>query len=48
MDTAAKLIDINISCFSVVLQCKYGSMCGKFCAIRSMNKALEGENIDIL
>ena len=24
------------------------SMCGKFCAIRSMNKALEGENIDIL
>lgn len=24
------------------------SMCGKFCAIRSMNKALAGENIDIL
>lgn len=24
------------------------SMCGKFCAIRSMNKALEGEHIDIL
>ena len=24
------------------------SMCGKFCAIRSMNKALSGEYIDIL
>jgi phosphomethylpyrimidine synthase len=24
------------------------SMCGKFCAIRSMNKALAGEHIDIL
>ena len=24
------------------------SMCGKFCAIRSMNKALAGEEIDIL
>ena len=24
------------------------SMCGKFCAVRSMNKALNGENIDIL
>ena len=24
------------------------SMCGKFCAVRSMNKALSGENIDIL
>ncbi len=24
------------------------SMCGKFCAVRSMNKALEGEYIDIL
>lgn len=24
------------------------SMCGKFCAVRSMNKALAGENIDIL
>ena len=24
------------------------SMCGKFCAIRSMNKALMGEYIDIL
>jgi len=24
------------------------SMCGKFCAVRSMNKALRGENIDIL
>ena len=24
------------------------SMCGKFCAVRSMNKALKGENIDIL
>ena len=24
------------------------SMCGKFCAIRSMNKALNGEYIDIL
>ena len=24
------------------------SMCGKFCSIRSMNKALEGEEIDIL
>ena len=24
------------------------SMCGKFCAVRSMNKALEGEHIDIL
>ena len=23
-------------------------MCGKFCAVRSMNKALEGEYIDIL
>ncbi len=24
------------------------SMCGKFCAVRSMNKALNGETIDIL
>jgi phosphomethylpyrimidine synthase len=24
------------------------SMCGKFCAVRSMNKALAGEYIDIL
>lgn len=24
------------------------SMCGKFCAMRSMNKALAGEEIDIL
>ena len=24
------------------------SMCGKFCAVRSMNKALSGEMIDIL
>ena len=24
------------------------SMCGKFCAVRSMNKALAGEQIDIL
>ena len=24
------------------------SMCGKFCAIRSMNKALQDEEIDIL
>ena len=24
------------------------SMCGKFCAVRSMNKALAGEIIDIL
>ena len=24
------------------------SMCGKFCAVRSMNKALAGEVIDIL
>ena len=24
------------------------SMCGKFCAVRSMNKALSGEQIDIL
>ncbi len=24
------------------------SMCGKFCAVRSMNKALEGQHIDIL
>lgn len=24
------------------------SMCGKFCAVRSMNKALKGEHIDIL
>lgn len=24
------------------------SMCGKFCAVRSMNKALAGEMIDIL
>ena len=24
------------------------SMCGKFCAVRSMNKALNGECIDIL
>jgi len=24
------------------------SMCGKFCAVRSMNKALNGEIIDIL
>ena len=24
------------------------SMCGKFCAVRSMNKALAGEEIDIL
>ena len=24
------------------------SMCGKFCAVRSINKALEGEKIDIL
>ena len=24
------------------------SMCGKFCAVRSMNKALAGETIDIL
>ena len=24
------------------------SMCGKFCAVRSMNKALNGEKIDIL
>ena len=24
------------------------SMCGKFCAVRSMNKALDGEYIDIL
>ena len=24
------------------------SMCGKFCAVRSMNKALSGEHIDIL
>lgn len=24
------------------------SMCGKFCAVRSMNKALSGENVDIL
>lgn len=24
------------------------SMCGKFCAVRSMNKALNGEYIDIL
>ena len=24
------------------------SMCGKFCAVRSMNKALAGEHIDIL
>ncbi len=24
------------------------SMCGKFCAVRSMNKALAGENVDIL
>jgi phosphomethylpyrimidine synthase len=24
------------------------SMCGKFCAIRSMNRALAGEKIDIL
>ncbi len=24
------------------------SMCGRFCSIRSMNKALEGEEIDIL
>ena len=24
------------------------SMCGKFCAVRSMNKALSGEYIDIL
>ena len=24
------------------------SMCGKFCAVRSMNKALKGEYIDIL
>ena len=24
------------------------SMCGKFCTVRSMNKALEGEYIDIL
>ncbi|MBQ5387123.1 MAG: phosphomethylpyrimidine synthase ThiC, partial [Lachnospiraceae bacterium] len=24
------------------------SMCGKFCAVRSMNKALAGELIDIL
>ena len=24
------------------------SMCGKFCAVRSMNKALSGEIIDIL
>jgi hypothetical protein len=23
-------------------------MCGKFCAVRSMNKALAGEYIDIL
>ena len=26
----------------------YCSMCGKFCAVRSMNKALNGEHIDIL
>ena len=24
------------------------NMCGKFCAVRSINKALEGEKIDIL
>ena len=24
------------------------SMCGKFCAVRSINKALAGETIDIL
>ena len=24
------------------------SMCGKFCAVRSMNKALAGETVDIL
>ena len=24
------------------------SMCGKFCAVRSMNKALAGEHIEIL
>ena len=24
------------------------SMCGKFCAVRSINKALAGEHIDIL
>ena len=24
------------------------SMCGKFCAVRSMNKALNGEHVDIL
>ena len=24
------------------------SMCGKFCAVRSMNKALAGEHVDIL
>ena len=24
------------------------SMCGKFCAVRSMNKALNNEHIDIL
>ncbi len=24
------------------------SMCGKFCAVRSMNKALSGEQVDIL
>ncbi len=24
------------------------SMCGKFCAVRSMNKALAGEHIDVL
>ncbi|MBO7181590.1 MAG: phosphomethylpyrimidine synthase ThiC, partial [Kiritimatiellae bacterium] len=24
------------------------SMCGKFCAVRSMNKALNGELVDIL
>jgi phosphomethylpyrimidine synthase len=24
------------------------SMCGKFCAVRSINKALAGEKIDIL
>jgi len=24
------------------------SMCGKFCSVRNMNKALKGESIDIL
>ncbi len=42
-DTARKIRndrapEINESC----------SMCGKFCAVRSMNKALNGEKIDIL